>query len=154
MLFLLFQIGPECYALEAGQIVEVLPLLTLRELPGSPRGVAGIFNYRGTSVPTIDLCALMLDRPTLPHLSSRIILVNYATENGTTHLLGLMAERATEMVKRDPNDFVASGVSNPAAAYLGPVLVDERGLIQRIEVNRLLPMSVRNLLFTEPVKDT
>lgn len=154
MLFLLFQIGKDSYALDAGQVVEVLPLLTLKQLPESPRGMAGIFNYRGTPVPVIDLCELTLGQATPKRLSTRIILVNYAVEKGRTHLLGLMAERATETLKRDPKDFIDSGVSNDAAAYLGPVVIDKRGLIQRIEVNRLLPASVRDLLFKQPMENS
>ena len=47
MLFLLFQLGKDRYALEASRVVEVVPLLALKQLPQAPKGVAGIFNYRG-----------------------------------------------------------------------------------------------------------
>ena len=54
MLFLLFQLGKERYALEATRVVEVVPLLALKQLPQAPKGVAGIFNYRGRPVPAGD----------------------------------------------------------------------------------------------------
>ena len=44
MLFLLFQLGKERYALPASRVVEVVPLLELKQLPQAPKGVAGIFN--------------------------------------------------------------------------------------------------------------
>ena len=64
-------------------------------------------------------------------------------------MLGLIAEKATETMRRDPADFVSAGVTIDAAPYLGPVTADAHGLIQRIEVRQLLPASVRDLLFNE-----
>ena len=151
MLFLLFQLGKDRYALEATLVVEVLPLVNIKQIPRAPVAVAGVFNYRGDPVPVIDLTELTLGRPALKRLSTRIIVVNYAEDNGDKHLLGLIAEMATETVRREPADFVASGVTNDAAAYLGPVATDARGLIQWIQVNQLLPVAVRELLFRNPV---
>jgi len=152
MLFLLFQLGKDCYALEASQVVEVLPLLGVKQIPQSPCGVAGIFNYRGVPVPVVDLGDLALGRPSERRLSTRIILVNYVGKHGARHLLGLIAEKATETFRREPGDFVASGVTNDGAAYLGPVTVDARGLVQWIEVKKLLPASVQDSLFQLPVE--
>ena len=152
MLFLLFQLGKEYYALEAAQVVEVLPLVGLKEIPHAPRGVAGIFNFRGASVPAIDLSDLTLGRPAQRLLSTRIILVNYPGENGGKQLLGLIAEKVTETLRREPKDFIASGITNKKAPYLGPVTADARGFIQWIKVDQLLPANVRDLLFQQPVE--
>jgi hypothetical protein len=40
-------------------------------------------------------------------------------------------------------------VSNGAAPYLGPVAPASGGLVQVIEVERLLPAAVRDMLFAE-----
>ena len=82
MLFLLFHLGKDRYALDASRVVEVVPLLTLRRIPQAPRGVAGIFNYRGQPVPAVDLGELMLGQPASPRLSTRIILVHYPDDGG------------------------------------------------------------------------
>jgi chemotaxis-related protein WspB len=150
MLFLLFQLGNERYALEAGRVVEVVPLLALKQLPQAPKGVAGIFNYRGRPVPAVDLGELTLDQPAREHFSTRIIIVHYPDGRGTDHLLGLIAEHATEMLRREPHDFSEPGVRLDAAPYLGPVLMDGNRAIQRIYEHRLLPEPVRQLLFSEP----
>lgn len=153
MLFLLFQLGSERYALDAGQVVAVLPRLGVKAIPHAPSSVAGLCQYRGGPVPVIDLSELALGRPSANRLSTRIVLVQYPHPGpdpvGGPHLLGLLAERATETLRRDPEDFVAPGVSVDAASYLGRVTADARGLIQRIEVQRLLPPSLRALLFDE-----
>jgi chemotaxis-related protein WspB len=154
MLFLLFQLNKEYYALEAGQVREVLPLVGMKEIPHSPSGVAGIFNYRGTPVPAIDLSDLTLGRPAQRLLSTRIILVNYAGPGGEKHLLGLIAEKATETLRREPDEFKTSGVTNRDTPYLGPVATDTRGFIQWIKVDQLLPATVRDLLFKQPVESS
>ena len=150
MLFLLFQLGKERYALQASRVVEVVPLLELKQLPQAPQGVAGIFNYRGRPVPAVDLCALTLGQPASERFSTRIIIVNYPDESGTNHLLGLIAEHTTEMLRKDVKDFMDSGVRLNHAPYLGPILMDDQSPIQWIYEQRLLPEPVRNALFSEP----
>jgi chemotaxis-related protein WspB len=145
----MFQLGKERYALEASRVVEVAPLLALKRLPQAPKGVAGIFNYRGRPVPALDLSELALGVPSSERLSTRIIVVNYQTANGSSHLLGLIAEHATEMLRKDPKEFVEPGLKIDAAPYLGPVLIDSRGAIQWLDTQRLLSESTRSLLFSD-----
>lgn len=149
MLFLLFQLGKDRYALEASRVVEVVPLLEMKELPQAPKGVVGIFNYRGRPVPAVDLSALTLGQPASERFSTRIIIVNYPDGSGTNRLLGLIAEHATETVRKDAKDFIDSGVKLDQAPYLGPILMDDRSPVQWIYEQRLLPDPVRNVLFAE-----
>ncbi len=150
MLFLLFQLGKDRYALEASRVVEVVPLLNLKQLPQAPQGVAGLFNYRGRPVPAVDLSALTLGQPAAERLSTRIIIVNYPDTRGSNHLLGLIAEHATEMLRKDPQDFADPGVKLGHAPYLGPILMDDQSPIQWIYEHRLLPEPVREVLFSQP----
>jgi chemotaxis-related protein WspB len=150
MLFLLFQLGEDRYALNTGRVVEVLPLVGITPIPKAPAGVAGLFNYHGAPVPAIDLSHLTMGRPARNRLNTRIVLVHYPDGRGKTHLLGLIAEKVTETVRREPADFVASGVTTDRAPYLGPVATDARGVLQWIDVEWLLPASVRDVLFTLP----
>lgn len=148
MLHLVLQLGPDRYALPARDIIEVLPLVALKSLPGAPRGVAGLLDYRGTAMPVVDLSALALDRPAAPRVSTRLLIVRYTPPHGSERLLGLLAERTTEMMKRDPADFRPTGVGG-GARYLGPVVHDQRGIIQRIEIPELLTAELRVTLFPE-----
>ena len=151
-LYLLFQLGKDGYALEVGQIAEVLPLVSIKKIPRSPPGVAGAFTYRGAPVPVIDLSELILGHPALERLSTRIIIVHYPQEHGDTRLLALIAEHAMQTIRRKPADFVSCGVTNAAAPYLGNVVREPRGLVQFIEVKKLLPASLRDLLFKTPME--
>ena len=154
MLFLLFQLGRDHYALDAVQVAEVLPLVRVKKIRRAPAGVAGVFTYRGAPVPVLDLSALALGRPAHALLSTRMLIVHYPDATGTKRLLALVAEKATGTLRCEPADFVASGVRSDGAPYLGPVVNDARGLIQWIDVEKLLPASVREVLFQQIAEET
>ena len=152
MLFLVFQIGRDRYALDTTQVVEVLPLVTHKNMPQAAAGVAGAFTYHGAPVPLIDLAELSLGNPSRMLMSTRIILVKYLEQGSEPHLLGLLAEQAIETIRRKPGDFVDAGVTVDSAPYLGPVTTDAGRMIQRIEINHLLPATIRDLLFRQPME--
>ena len=152
MLFLQFQLDQDRYLVDSSQVVEVLPLLSIKQIPQAPVGVAGAFNYRGKPVPVIDLSELALGRKARLQMSTRLIIVHYPDGKGTLHLLGLIAEKATEAVRLDPADFTDSGVTSDGASYLGPVATDPNGLVQWIAVTKLLPSAVRDALFQQPLE--
>ena len=74
-------------------------MVLLRKIQHVPDYVAGVFNYRGSIVPVIDLCHLIQGTPCRLRFSTRIIMVNHTTKDGM-HCLGLMAERVTETLSR------------------------------------------------------
>jgi chemotaxis-related protein WspB len=144
MLFLKFRVGSESYALDSARIAEVLPLLEITRVPHAPAGIAGLINYRGGCVPVVDLSELMLGEPARPHISTRLILVHYGE-----HLLGLIAEQATDTMRRDAGSFADSGLASDAAPYLGPVTHDGGRMIRWIEVQKLLPTAISSVLFRQ-----
>lgn len=149
MLFVLFKLGQDRFALDASRVAEVVPLVGLKRMPAAPEGVAGIFNYRGRFVPVVDLCELVLGRPAAEQISTRVIVVHYPDADGRDHLLGLIAEQATEVLRRERSDFVSPDMRATSAPYLGPVLIDHQGVIQWINEQHLLSPGVRRLLFSE-----
>jgi chemotaxis-related protein WspB len=146
MLFLLFQLGNDRYAIEASRVVEVVPLLELKKIPHAPRGIAGIFNYRGSPVPALDLCEVATESSARERLSTRIIIIRHRPASGAEHLLGIIAEKATETLRKNPGDFVDSGLRITGAPYLGPVLMDPNGAIQWINEQHLFPKDFRELI--------
>ncbi|MGH8818311.1 chemotaxis protein CheW [Achromobacter pestifer] len=147
-LYLLFRIGEDRYALDAGDVVEVLGLRALKQVPGTPPWVAGMMDRRGEPVPVIDMSALAGNGAAVAVTSTRLALVRYRPDAlADGRLLGLILEQATETVHYDPAAFRPYGLDNPDARYLGPVLSDARGMVQAVKVEDLLPASVRALLF-------
>lgn len=157
MLFVLFQLGKDRYALEASRVVEVLPLVALKRLPQAGRGVAGLFVYRGQPVPAVDLCVLLFDRPAQERLSTRIIVVNFSADAAEENqMLGLIAERATGILRCDAREFKDMGLQVASASFLGPVRTDEQGVIQLVHAQKLLSGHLRDLfsLAAQPVPAT
>lgn len=147
MLFLLFRLGNDRYAIAARQVAEVLPMLETKRIPQAPAAVRGAFDFRGQPVPLIDLTQLALGRPAREQLSTRIVLVDYPDGRGGMRLLGLLAEHVTETFRRNPEDFRDAGVEVPDAPWLGRVASDAGGLVQWVEVSQLLTPALRALLF-------
>lgn len=147
MLFLLFEIDNNRYCLDVSQVIEVTPLVSLRKLPFAPPYVAGLMNYRGDIAPVIDLSILLGQSLSRPLFSTRIVLVHFKGADKATHLLGLMAEKATETISRREEDFKPTGIAIGDARFLGKVVSDERGMIQRLETEQMLTESVQRVLF-------
>jgi len=147
MLFLVFELAAERYALEAGVVSEVLPLVRVRPVANAPAGVAGVFDLRGRPVPVIDISELMLGRPAERRLSTRLIIVHYPDGRGATQPVALVAEKATRTIRRDPSAFVDSGIAGERARSGAAMASDGGGLIQRVQLSELLPDAVQRALF-------
>jgi chemotaxis-related protein WspB len=114
-----------------------------------------MINYRRAPVAVLDLSLLMFGRPSAQRMNTRIILVltagalaevdpggrpkSVADSDGRPMLLGLVAERVMGAIRRDPAAFVTPDSIVTTAPYLGRVLTDEPGIVQRVEVDHLLP---------------
>jgi len=148
MLFLLFQLGKDRYALEASRVVEVLPMVARKHLPQAPR-VCRYFQLSRTTGAGRGSLRVGNGKAAEDRFSTRIIIVNYQTSGHAVRLLGLIAESATECCARTPRPLFQSGVHLPAAPYLGPILMDVQGPIQWIDEQRLLPEDVCESLFAQ-----
>lgn len=136
MLFLLFQIGDDRYALAAELVEEVLPLVRLKSVRHAPPGIVGSFDYRGEFVPVIDLSETELGRPAEALLSTRIIMTRYPGDGERFRRVGLIAERATETLRCDPADFA-------------PFAISGNDLVQRMELDAFLNPGLRGFLMAE-----
>ncbi|MFJ2981389.1 MULTISPECIES: chemotaxis protein CheW [unclassified Pseudomonas] len=142
-LYLQFRLNDQRFALDVREVIEVLPRRPLKPIAQAPAWVAGIVAHRGVLVPVVDLSALTFAQPAAERTSTRLVLVRYRGE----HQLGLILEQATETLRCPAEQFQPYGLDNADARYLGPVRQDANGLLQRIEVDDLLPDAVRELLF-------
>lgn len=152
MLFIVFKAGNASYALEAQQVIEVIPLVTLRACPGAPAYITGLANYHGIGVPVMDLGRLVDGAPCAVYLSTRIILTSYAGGDDQQRVIGLLAETVMETVDREEADFSQTGVAASGSSCLGKLAVSGTGFIQRIVVKQMVPKELEKLLFEEPEK--
>lgn len=153
MLYLIFSLGADRYALSTADVLAVRPVPVVKALPSTPPWVSGLASDAHGSFPVIDLCALAVNRPARAVMSTRMALLRY-TEGATAALseprLGVIIEQATSTLSADEADFVDPGLATPEAPYLGPVLQHQDGrVIQRVVVRDLLPTWVRERLFAQ-----
>ncbi|MDY7787987.1 chemotaxis protein CheW [Burkholderia ubonensis] len=158
MLFLLFELDGERYALEATRIVEVLALAPVKSIPGAPPWIAGAIDRHGKPVPVIDVAQLALGRAARRLRSTRLVVVRYHTPDAQPdappdagsaagRMLGLIVEHATQTCRIDPARFADSGIATPHARWLGPVAGDASGFVQWVDVRRMIDDDARALLF-------
>jgi chemotaxis-related protein WspB len=159
MLVLTFHIGPHRLALDIRRVREVVPRVQLQRLAGSPDYLAGLFVYRGRPVPVLDLHRLLDAGECPPHLSSRIVLVPLPRETGEETLLGLLAAGVADIrdvgtVGQDSNPAISQRRDQSPAPRvqvdLGLTLVEGSDIVHLIDLDRLLPAPVQDLLDALP----
>jgi chemotaxis-related protein WspB len=138
MLLLVFYLGEEKYFLKHDNIREISPMVMLKKMPHMPDYFAGFFNYRGQVVPVIDLCQFIQGYPCQMRLSTRIMLIDYARANQQGAILGLMAERLTEAIRKPEITLISSGPTLPKSPYLEGFILERDKMIPCLNLNTLL----------------
>lgn len=135
MQYVKFNLDDFHYVLSIVDVVEIIPYVKLKALTKFPEYIAGQCKYRGTLVPVIDLCSLFLQRPCNRKLSTRILIVDVVGTNPANELAGLMAEKATEIIKVEDDDFMDANKYGEDLPCTGQVLSDPTGLICRLRTS-------------------
>ena len=146
---LTFRVAENAYAIDAKRIVEVVPRVVLRSIPHAPRSFVGLFHYRGSIAPVVDMGLLLGASACRDILSTRIIVVGAPGRDGTTMLLGLLAEHVDDLKSVAAEGQIYPAMQLEAAPYLGPILRADDILVQLIAVEHVLPESMRGALHGE-----
>lgn len=146
MLYVLLSAGSRRYALAARSVVEVVPLLRLEPLPGAPPSVRGLFSYRGTPVPAVDVSLLAGAGPVPERMSTRIVVVSVEEAGGRRRLVGLLATSVTETVTRSASDAPPAGLQLPEAPWIESAFVVGDEVVPCVRVDAFLPAEVRSLV--------
>jgi chemotaxis-related protein WspB len=137
VLILRFYLGDEMYVIKCQRIKEIVPMVALKRVPHAPACVAGLFNYRGMIVPVVDLRQFIDEIPCEIRMSTRIILVDYVRDDAKPSIFGIMAERVTEASEKPDSAFIPPSISIPNASYLAGVMMENKEMIQLIDLDRL-----------------
>ena len=146
-LYMQFYVDGNRFVLPAEDIIAIVPIVSLHEVPQAPDYVVGILNYHGESVPVIDIRSLMIGVRTDHRLSTRIAIIRFSITKPKPRLIGLLAEKLTEVMRLNESQFKPSGVTNENTKYLGDVVTDSRGILQRLKVSELIPQAAQKMLF-------
>jgi chemotaxis-related protein WspB len=148
-LYLLLRLGADRYVIDAGCVIEVLPVVRLKNIPCAPTGVAGMMSFRGSAIPVVDLSIIAFGTVTPTRMMTRIVIVRYepAARGEDTGLLGLIVPEVMQTAHFDASRFEPVGIRNERARYLGPVLTTDEGVLQELLIPALLNEELRDALF-------
>lgn len=146
-LLLSFRILDQAFALDAGEVLRVLPRVHFSPLPGAPDYVEGLMDLEGSFIPVLDLGRLLANKPCRRLFSTRIVVVRFPRGEGGSALLGLLVEDATEVTRVPDEDLAPPKLSSRAAPYLAAVGRLEDETAQVVRVSALLSADVADLLF-------
>jgi chemotaxis-related protein WspB len=144
MLVLMCAAGENRYAIDSSHVVEVVSCVGFERVVEAPDWVAGVFAYRGRATPLVDLTLLTAGTPCPRRWNSRIIVTRFAAEN-VPQLFGLLAERVTT-AEIDAQFSDPSTGSDSEVSGLGPILLDDQGMFQLLDMNHLFAADRRRAL--------
>jgi len=147
MLLLLFEIGTKRYALDTGQVIEIVPLVDLKPLAAAPGYIAGMMNYRGEGVPVIDLNQLMDAVSFADLFSTRIIIVKFPVAADKYRPLALIANNVTETVRAGLTGPPAAGFIMHKSLYDDETAPETGDMIGWFDIKNMLPAGTVSLLF-------
>jgi len=144
MLVLMCHAGKNRYAVDCASVIEVVPYVDFDTLDDSPKWLAGVFAHRGVATPLVDFTLLLAGSPCPRRWSSRIILVHCDIED-LPGQLGLLAERVTT-AEIDDQARATTAEEKSVMEAVGPILLDDRGMFQLVDLPRLLSVDRRSAL--------
>ncbi len=148
-LYLLFKIDIERYALDYKWVDRVISLQSIKEIPGTVRGISGVIDYQNQKVPVIDIKKMATGNSARTSVTTRIIIINYPIDKENYKLLGIVAESVNKTIHLSESDFTESPVNPENAQFLGDLVTDKnKSILQRITINKLLNKDVVKSLFS------
>lgn len=135
-----FQLAQEEFAVEVGQVQEIIQMQEITRLPRAPRFIKGILNLRGKILPVIDL-AERLGVPTSPTDSRRIVITNLEDQQ-----VGMIVDSVTEVLR------VGAGTIEPPPPMIAEVSGAYLRGIARLDERLLVLIDLSKVLSTEDVE--
>jgi chemotaxis-related protein WspB len=120
------------YATPSAAVVEVIPMVQSRPMPGSEPWLTGLFDYRGELLPLLDSSRLLGHDASNVRMSSRILVIRVGDETDeSSERVGLIVEHVLGAERLDFEDATAHPPA-PAAGieFLGPVALTPSGTVQ------------------------
>lgn len=98
--YLTFNLGEEVFALDIGQVKEVLDFTTATRVPRTPDFMRGVINLRGAVVPVVDLRLKFGMSKTEQTVSTCVIITEIVVDRERT-VVGALADSVLEVIDLD-----------------------------------------------------
>lgn len=130
------------YATPSSAIVEVIPVVQSRPIPGSETWLTGLFDYRGLLLPLLDSSRLLDHNGCEIRMSSRIIVIRTGEgETKNPELGGFLVEHVLGAERLEFEESMDESATYPSGIpFLGPVALTNSGTVQLMLPSRL-PMA-------------
>ncbi len=136
MLWIEYQVNGSRFAIEAKRVEAVLPGRSLASDPAAPPYWGGWMRFRNRTCPVLDLGGWWHGRRTALGPRVRILVMALPAEAGPDRWAGLLVERVSGVIRRNPEDFVSLTVSRASLPVFSRVALDEHGLLSWIPWER------------------
>jgi purine-binding chemotaxis protein CheW len=101
--YLTFSLEEEFYAIDVGNVQEVLELSPITKIPKTPDYMSGVINVRGSVVPVVDLRS-KFDMPSVEStVDTSIVVIEVHTEQDDL-TIGVMVDKVEEVVEIAPEN--------------------------------------------------
>ena len=138
MLFVKFVIDNDRYLLATDRVVTLMPMVKVQAVSAAPAHFPGCINYRGESVPVIDIVQLFRGRVARQRLSTRIIVITMNAPERQQNKVGLLVEKVVELVNLDEACFSPLTDGLQDNSWLDAAANDEHGVLYRVRCENLL----------------
>lgn len=99
---LTFKLANEVYALEIGQVREVLEYTDVTKVPNMPEFLCGVINLRGRVVPVANM-RLKFGMPDIEKTVHTSIIITELSIDGETTIIGALADSVQEVMEIAPD---------------------------------------------------
>jgi purine-binding chemotaxis protein CheW len=99
--YITFKLGDELFAINVGQVREVLDLSLITKVPTAPSYMRGVVNVRGSAIPVVDL-RLKFGLPRVKDSVQTRIIVLELELDGEGLVLGGLADSVHEVIELEP----------------------------------------------------
>ena len=101
--YLTFGLGEETFALDVGNVREVLDLVNVTRVPRTPEFMRGVINLRGGVVPVVDM-RIKFGLPATEDTVDTCIIVGEVELDGETTVIGALADSVKEVFQIDAEE--------------------------------------------------
>ncbi|HUW81813.1 MAG TPA: chemotaxis protein CheW [Phycisphaerae bacterium] len=137
--YLTFQLGKEVYGLEILRVQEIIGMMSVTRVPGSPEFVRGVINLRGKIIPVVDL-RLKFGLESQPDTEKTCIIVAQVVRAEQEVTMGIIVDEVSEVLdiagdQIEPPPSFRSAVDTDFILGMGKV---GRKVVVLLDVDRVL----------------
>ena len=100
--YITFKLGEEFFAINVGQVREVLEIAQITRVPTAPGYMRGVVNVRGRAIPVVDL-RLKFGLPQVADTVNSRVVVMELDLDGETTVVGGIADSVHEVIELEPS---------------------------------------------------